>query len=135
MGMNRLTATQADDTLSRREKHVARLLPKVEALLIRRAEESPCADGFRFEPLAVLVREMGYTLTASHPFGNPRSRDIVTDALAALGRAGPFVVSIRSVTDWLYMQPRNPIEGNPQPRGVQRDPVWVAYWMKDAESR
>lgn len=139
--MDCLTPNPASEArLSRREKHVARLLPKVEAVLKCRSEESPCADGFRFEPLGALVRALGYTLTEAHPHGNPRSREIVTDALTAYGRAGPFIISVRSVSDWLFMRPRAQVNGAPiprtvmpdaQPRGIMRDPVWVAYWLKD----
>jgi hypothetical protein len=129
--MNCLTVAQPTSALSRREKHVARLLPKVEALLTQRSQASPVKDGFRFEPLAVLVRDLGYKLTEKHPFGNRDARTVVTDALHALGRAGPFIVEVHKVEEWLFMQPRNPNEDHPVPRGVMRDPVRVAYWMKD----
>lgn len=74
---------------------------------------------FRCEPLASLLRALGYTLTAAHPYGRTAQRRDVTDALETLSRGGRWEIEFRDIAHL-----DSPLD---RPEGALGDDIWITY--------
>lgn len=104
-------------TLTRQERHIARLTARLDRLLWERADV--LGSGFRCEPLATLLNGLGYTLTPKHPYGRTQQRNAVRAALDALARSGRWSIDYRDL--------RHLDSSLDRPEGALGDDIWVAY--------
>jgi hypothetical protein len=104
---------------SRREKALSRCATEIEEVFRTRhraARERSCCM-----PLAALLRDLGYTLTPAHPYGQQRTRQGVIDALDMVD-AG-WHVEKRDLSKL-----EAPIG---LPNGDEADTLWVYFHRKD----